>query len=334
MRTSCPACSKPLSLADNLAGKRVRCPACKEVFPVPMPEEPAFDQPASTDISDAPMPVRATAPAAVKKGPPPLESARRTCPECGALLTADAFECTQCDWTSERARDAHSEQGRLYLLIRNDETDLNEKVAKRLDKLLETEQLDMRIMSQRDRPPEELGPNDLLISGEVTVFDYGSQFMRYFLGIIAMLGPGSCKLSVDVDVETAGNDVRRIQAHGRKWFGIFGGSGTELMKQNIAEVSSKIATGAIRHMTGNSFLNAQAYSCAGWSLGLGLASLIPFIGIIFAAIAFVQGLIAFTTISRRQLPRGKGMALAGLVFSFLGLLVSAGVIAFLVLRKK
>jgi predicted Zn finger-like uncharacterized protein len=35
----CPGCQKPLKLNESQAGKRVRCPACKQVFVVPPAEE-------------------------------------------------------------------------------------------------------------------------------------------------------------------------------------------------------------------------------------------------------------------------------------------------------
>ena len=63
-----------------------------------------------------------------------------------------------------------------------------------------------------------------------------------------------------------------------------------------------------------------------WSLGLGLISLIPFIGILFGLIGLVLGIVAFTTISRRKLPRKKGVALSGIGLPILGVLVTAGLI--------
>jgi phage FluMu protein Com len=35
----CPNCAKTLKVADEAAGKKVRCPACKSVMAVPMPQE-------------------------------------------------------------------------------------------------------------------------------------------------------------------------------------------------------------------------------------------------------------------------------------------------------
>ena len=57
-----------------------------------------------------------------------------------------------------------------------------------------------------------------------------------------------------------------------------------------------------------------------------MASLLPGIGILFGLIGLVVGLVALVTISRRQLPRLKGVAIAGVVLPFLGFLVTAGLI--------
>ena len=215
--------------------------------------------------------------------------------------------------------------GGCYIFLRQDEADLNLAVEKRMRKLLETEQIDIPIMDEYDHPPDELGPDDLVISGQVTRCDYGSQTMRYLLGFVAMFGPGSSRLEVDAEVETAEGD-KRIRAKSRLWAGIFGGSNAGLMKRNVQIVANRIATGAARHATGRRFLNAHAYNCANWSLGLGIVSLLPFVGVVFGLIGLVVGVVALTTIGRRRLPRGKGKAIAGIVLSFVGFLVTAGVI--------
>jgi hypothetical protein len=36
---TCPECSGKLKVADNLAGKKIKCPKCSAVFPVSAPEE-------------------------------------------------------------------------------------------------------------------------------------------------------------------------------------------------------------------------------------------------------------------------------------------------------
>jgi len=218
--------------------------------------------------------------------------------------------------------------GRCYIHIRRDDVDLTPAIEKRLAKLIETERLDLRIMDEDEDPPDELAPNDLVISGKVTRCDYGSRFVRYWLTFVALMGPGSCRLEVDADVETDEGGVRRVKSSARQSVGFLGGSGPELMKRNVQIVASRIASEAARQATGQRFLNAQAYSCAYWSFGLGLVSVLPFIGIPFGLVAFVLSLVALLTISRRDLPRGKGFAITGVLLPFFGLVVSA---AFLLL---
>ena len=40
---TCPECSKPLQVPENLLGKKVQCPECTQTFIAMLPEEPSFD---------------------------------------------------------------------------------------------------------------------------------------------------------------------------------------------------------------------------------------------------------------------------------------------------
>lgn len=55
---TCPECNGNLKVADNLAGKKIKCPKCSAVFPVPAPEEAAITAEAPpaepTGITDVP----------------------------------------------------------------------------------------------------------------------------------------------------------------------------------------------------------------------------------------------------------------------------------------
>lgn len=63
---ACPACSGKLKVADNLAGKKIKCPKCSAIFPVPAQEVEAItaevlpDEPENIDEEDLPRPRRAT----------------------------------------------------------------------------------------------------------------------------------------------------------------------------------------------------------------------------------------------------------------------------------
>lgn len=336
MKVQCPKCARTLALADEFAGRRVKCPGCQEVFRTPASEGVAIAPLLNAVPADAPV-VRPPADLpsdAVQQVASPPKPTRPVCPECGEKLVAGGSECPECGWTSgrpvrggsRRAAAAEGVGGGCYVFIRKDEVDLIEAIEKRMKKLLETEQIDIPIMGEYDQPPDELGPDDIVISGKIVRCDYGSQVMRYLIGIVAAFGPGSSQLEVDVEVDTAQGGVRRIKAKSRLWMGIFGGGNTGLMKQNVKVIATRIANGAARHATGRRFLNIQAYRCGYWSLGLGLASLIPFGGVPFGLIALVLGIVALVTIKRRQLPRGKGVALAGIILSFVGFLVTAGMV--------
>jgi hypothetical protein len=69
MLTTCPSCQKKLKLDDNLQGKQVRCPVCKNVFRV---EAPAPEITAVEPIPEAVQPRPAPRPAARAAPPPPI----------------------------------------------------------------------------------------------------------------------------------------------------------------------------------------------------------------------------------------------------------------------
>lgn len=69
MKFSCPTCGKVLNVKDEFAGKKARCPSCKEVLTVPYATE-------------------AAAPAA----------AANACPSCGGALPEGAVFCVACGY--------------------------------------------------------------------------------------------------------------------------------------------------------------------------------------------------------------------------------------------
>src|SRR5262249_9083534 len=78
MRIRCTACSALLQLPDEHAGKRIRCPKCKEpTVATPIVEKPAADKPspASTAAIRSSSPMGTPRPAAVKTASAP---SRRT----------------------------------------------------------------------------------------------------------------------------------------------------------------------------------------------------------------------------------------------------------------
>src|SRR5689334_11788333 len=75
----CPQCGKPLKLPDNVGGKTIRCPACRNTFRAPAVAEPPAPEaalapapsPAPEALSVIPAGAPATQPAA--QSPPVLE---------------------------------------------------------------------------------------------------------------------------------------------------------------------------------------------------------------------------------------------------------------------
>ncbi len=91
IQLKCPHCSKDIRAADEHAGKRIRCPGCKEVLPLPA---------AATAVqSSAPRP----APAAIQKAPPPTPK-RRTAEEDEDVPVLEAIEDDEDDDRPRRKR--------------------------------------------------------------------------------------------------------------------------------------------------------------------------------------------------------------------------------------
>ena len=74
MKFSCPACGKTLNVRDEYAGKKARCPGCKEVLTVPHSPE-AADAATEQAVSET-----------------------STCPNCGASLAEGAVFCVSCGY--------------------------------------------------------------------------------------------------------------------------------------------------------------------------------------------------------------------------------------------
>jgi HEAT repeat protein/S1-C subfamily serine protease len=82
IRVTCPECDKQLQLANNLAGRRIKCPQCAALVSVPSADED--DLPVLEALDEAPAPAKATKkPAAVtakKPAAPAAVTAKRAAP--------------------------------------------------------------------------------------------------------------------------------------------------------------------------------------------------------------------------------------------------------------
>jgi hypothetical protein len=76
--TNCPACKRKLKLAENLQGKQVRCPGCKEVFRVAAPPAEAAEAVEPAPVAVQPPP--AARPAPRPAAPPAARPAPRPAP--------------------------------------------------------------------------------------------------------------------------------------------------------------------------------------------------------------------------------------------------------------
>lgn len=95
------SCGKALKVKDEAAGKRVRCPACKQVIPVPAPQpkvpKPAKDIGVALDSAkpedDADFGLQDYEP---EHGEHRVEGEGKHCPACHMLLPQSALLCTIC----------------------------------------------------------------------------------------------------------------------------------------------------------------------------------------------------------------------------------------------
>ncbi len=332
---ACSQCGKMLSVRDDLAGRKARCPACQNVETIPFASAAAPDAVTAAKPRSLPPDSIASSPIVAPK------PTNQRCPECAEPLPVDAGWCNECGWdanatsvrttrgTSRNLAPASGKNGRCYVFLTRDPLQLEAAIREKVMVYIESEMMDLE-MSDED-PPEQLGPNDILVTGKITHHDFGSRFIRYWLTFIAIFGPGSCKLHADLEIEDGAGNIRHVPVKIRQCMGLFGGDSDGMMQLNIKHASQKAATAMAQHKTGYTFLNHHIYQYALASLILGITSFIPFVGVATGLCGLFLGLPALVVINKRNLPKRKGMAIAGLILSTLGIL---GNIAFFVLAMK
>src|SRR5436190_7209076 len=93
----CPHCQKTMQVPDNVAGKRVSCPSCKQPFMVPAaPLPPPSGGAASTGAFTAPPPRPAPAPEPTNGSRAGAATTPTKCPSCGSQLLEGAVSCMDC----------------------------------------------------------------------------------------------------------------------------------------------------------------------------------------------------------------------------------------------
>lgn len=91
IETACPKCTKVVKAKEELAGKRVKCPACATPFVIG-PAKKGGEPPSGLhSLFDEVFEERAK----------PGESA---CPSCGRTMVADAVVCVGCGYDARSGR--------------------------------------------------------------------------------------------------------------------------------------------------------------------------------------------------------------------------------------
>jgi predicted Ser/Thr protein kinase len=99
--TQCPHCRRSLQIPEDVAGKPIKCPICKQLFAVrapaarevlTAPASPVAPRPANGEAASPPAPANRTPPAA-PRAPAPTE-----CPSCKAPLLPGATACMDCGY--------------------------------------------------------------------------------------------------------------------------------------------------------------------------------------------------------------------------------------------
>ncbi len=122
----CPNCTKPISVADNSAGKQFRCPSCQKPFTVPAaaPPPPALaavgagvgagaGAPSHAGSSRPAEPRVSAAPAVAPAPPPPAPSGGTPaeCPACKSPLNPGAIACMDCGYLIQSEPAGAGEEG-------------------------------------------------------------------------------------------------------------------------------------------------------------------------------------------------------------------------------
>lgn len=100
----CPHCAKPLQVADDAAGKQVRCPTCSKIFTVAAAPSRQPAAVGATAPIRGPGPSNASAPTPVSAAPAPKPvgdkpaAGKNHCPACKAELLPGAISCMDCGY--------------------------------------------------------------------------------------------------------------------------------------------------------------------------------------------------------------------------------------------
>ena len=262
------------------------------------------------------------------------------CRECGEPMQPGAVICLHCGFDTRSGEFVEKKAGgssvsglggpgaKCYIECSGTGTGVGRGIHERIEEYLDDEGVEFEFVRPEMHTRPQLQPADMRVNCEVTLFDYGSRMMRYFLFPIPLFGPGSCQLAVNAVIEDGRGASQTFRNSARQAVGIFGGSDEGMMNVNIKAISNRIATRVTRHVAGRWFINRRVYQFALASLVLGILSFVPCFP--FGLIGLVLGIPALSAISSRGLPRRKVMAISGIILSLIGTIASNGLTLLLV----
>ncbi len=93
IKFNCPDCGQKVAVGDELAGKKGRCPKCKQVVTIPTPSAPPEPEEHGLALEDG---LEAEA-----RGTPEEDEERRKCAGCGAPMAEVLVVCPRCGMNRE-----------------------------------------------------------------------------------------------------------------------------------------------------------------------------------------------------------------------------------------
>lgn len=111
IRVTCP-CGRQLAVKDSLAGKKVKCPKCKQPLLIPGPGSPSADSQGASAVGaasnrkgspadgDDPGPMADLLDEVGLRAP----TTGRRCPDCFADMGMEAIICIQCGFNTETGK--------------------------------------------------------------------------------------------------------------------------------------------------------------------------------------------------------------------------------------
>ena len=278
MRVACPACGQAVTVADGAAGTTAQCPKC--LAEIKRPGATGSSRPGVASAAHAvdDVPARAGRPA---------RGARKAC------------YLVRCD--SPEASAQPEAKSKLRALLT--------KVAE----ALKIERLGYEIHQVDEDKVPELRPDDMIVLVEITRYKLGSQFIRYMLTFLALLGIGDCRMDVNVVIRRGDGSKETFPLSARQAMGVLGGNAGGMMDLNVKAIANALVLKVARRRV----LNATAYQYALASLILGIINVTPILGFILFLPGIILGIVALVVLSKRGLQKRKGMAKAGIVLNIL-----------------